>query len=166
MTTIPDISSVRQGDLALLSTERAQGLLASNIYARVAYVALDGTPRVFPIWFHWDGEAMTFGTVGGSAKVTALRKNPAIAVTIDTQDPPNPPGILQLRGTVTVTDEDDVFPEWFSAARKYLGDDAAEQWRAAYRASTASWARITLRPAWAGLLDFSGSRLPAASPLR
>ncbi len=48
-TTLP------QGDLRLLDTPVAVQLLASAIPARLAYVAEDGTPRVVPTWFHWNG---------------------------------------------------------------------------------------------------------------
>ena len=44
-----------QGDLALLDTELAQRLLTAPIPARLAFVALVGTPRVVPRWFHWTG---------------------------------------------------------------------------------------------------------------
>ncbi|MCK9921380.1 hypothetical protein MXD61_05635 [Frankia sp. AgPm24] len=37
---------------------RARTPLASTIPARFAYVALDGTPRVVPTWFHWTGEEL------------------------------------------------------------------------------------------------------------
>lgn len=41
-----------QGDRRLLESEMAQRLLTSTIPARLAYLALDGTPRVLPTWFH------------------------------------------------------------------------------------------------------------------
>lgn len=37
-----------QGDLALLGTAEARKLLTSQVPARLAYVARDGTPRVYP----------------------------------------------------------------------------------------------------------------------
>lgn len=33
----------------------AQELLKSNLTAQLGYMALDGTPRVVPIWFEWTG---------------------------------------------------------------------------------------------------------------
>jgi PPOX class probable F420-dependent enzyme len=159
--TTPTLSSIPQGDPALLETELAQQLLASTNYARLAFVAPDGTPRVHPIWFHWTGAELVFGTTLNARKVAALRKNPAVAVTIDTQDPPNPPRILQLRGPAAISAHDDVFDEWYAAARRYLGAEAAEAWRAGYRGLPHRWARIALRPTWVGLLDFE-TRLPAA----
>jgi len=53
----------KQGGLELLQTPVAQELLQSNIPARLAYVWRDGTPRVIPIWFHWNGEEIVLGTM-------------------------------------------------------------------------------------------------------
>ena len=44
-----------RGDVSCLSDPIAQELLTSRIPARLAYTWSDGTPRVVPIWFHWDG---------------------------------------------------------------------------------------------------------------
>ena len=42
----------KQGYVALLREPKARELLQSKIPSRLAYVWLDGTPRVVPIWFH------------------------------------------------------------------------------------------------------------------
>jgi hypothetical protein len=44
-----------QGDLELLNDPVARRLLASPVPARLAYTWTDGTPRVVPIGFHWNG---------------------------------------------------------------------------------------------------------------
>lgn len=44
-----------QGDLSLLEDPVAKELLESQHLARLAYVWTDGTWRVVPVWFHWDG---------------------------------------------------------------------------------------------------------------
>jgi hypothetical protein len=53
---------LKQGDLRLLETEVATRLLSAAIPARFAYLALDGSPRVLPTWFHWTGELLTMPT--------------------------------------------------------------------------------------------------------
>lgn len=40
----------------------AQELLQAPIPARLAYIWHDDTPRVVPIWFHWNGVALVLGT--------------------------------------------------------------------------------------------------------
>jgi hypothetical protein len=52
---------VKQGDLALLQQPASRELLQSKIPARLAYIATDGTPRVIPIWFHWNGTEFCYG---------------------------------------------------------------------------------------------------------
>jgi nitroimidazol reductase NimA-like FMN-containing flavoprotein (pyridoxamine 5'-phosphate oxidase superfamily) len=71
------------GDLALLDHPLAQRLLSSAEPAQLAYTWVDGTPRTVPIWFHWDGEAVVLTTPPRAPKLTALRANPQVAVTID-----------------------------------------------------------------------------------
>ena len=65
----------KQGGLELLQTPVAQELLQSNIPARLAYVWRDGTPRVIPIWFHWNGKEIVLGTPAKAPKTQALKSN-------------------------------------------------------------------------------------------
>ena len=51
---------VKQGDLNLLQHPTSRQLLESKIPARLAYVWTDGTPRVIPIWFHWNGSEFSW----------------------------------------------------------------------------------------------------------
>lgn len=72
-----------QGDVGLLRSRTAQELLASTELARVAYVAKDQTPRVFPMLFHWTDAELVLCTFAGARKIDAIRRRPDIAVTID-----------------------------------------------------------------------------------
>ena len=72
---------------AVMEDPVARRLLASANPARLAYVARDGTPRVVPVGFHWNGVAIVIGTVPGSAKVAALQARPDVALTIDISPP-------------------------------------------------------------------------------
>jgi predicted enzyme related to lactoylglutathione lyase len=83
--------AVPQGDLRLLESDVAQDLLASALPARVAYVAHDGTPRVVPTWFHWNGRELVMPTFVAAphvrrpaARLRDLRANPDVAISIDT----------------------------------------------------------------------------------
>lgn len=169
MSTVPtDRPGLRQGDLALLDTELAQRLLAAPIPARMAFIALDGTPRVVPTWFHWTGQDLVMPTyIAGpnigvrhpAARLAALRARPDVAVTIDTDT--FPPQSLSLRGQVEITEVDGLAPEYAAAARRYLGADAAGAMLAGLDQPGTAQARIVLRPSWAGLIDFD-SRRPSA----
>lgn len=98
----------------------------------MAFVALDGTPRVVPTWFHWTGRELVMATyVAGprigirhpAARLAALRARPDVAVTIDTES--FPPQSLSLRGRVEITEVDGLAPEYAATARRYLGEEAA-----------------------------------------
>lgn len=154
-----------QGDLGLLDSDLARRLLASSLPARYAYVARDGTPRVVSSWFYWTGEELVLPTFVGAPhirrpvhRLRALRANPAIAVSIDTDT--SPPEVLQMRGTATVTEVDGVATEYALAAPRYLGEEAAAAYLSQLDHPATRMARIVLRPAWVGLLDFQ-TRLPS-----
>jgi PPOX class probable F420-dependent enzyme len=151
--------AVRQGDLSLLEHPVARELLASNIPARIAYVWTDGTPRVTPIWFHWDGRELVLGTLPNAPKVKALQRNPRVAITID--DNHFPHKVLLIRGTARLKTLDGVVPEYAQAAERYFGPEQGRAWVEQLRQKTAQMVRIGIMPEWVGVLDFK-SRLPSA----
>ncbi|PXY29953.1 pyridoxamine 5-phosphate oxidase [Prauserella sp. PE36] len=127
-------------------------LLGSSIPARFSYVGLDGGPRVVPIGFHWTGAELVMSTVPTSAKVKALRANPRVAITIDTDS--FPPRVLLVRGSAHVEDVEGVPDEYITAARKVVPDDEFAGWEAGVRALYQRMTRIIVTPGWAKLLDF------------
>jgi hypothetical protein len=154
-----------QGDVGLLESDAARRLLGSGIPARFAYLALDGTPRVIPTWFHWTGDELVMPTFVAAphvrhpaARLAALRANPAVAVTIDTED--SPPVGLSIRGRASVTELDGVAPEYALAAPRYMGAEAAASYLAMIDQPGTRMARIAVRPSWVGLVDFQ-TRLPS-----
>ena len=58
----------------------ARRLLRGDVLARMAYIALDGTPRAMPIGFVWTGQHLDMCTATNSAKVKALSANPNVAL--------------------------------------------------------------------------------------
>jgi len=139
----------------------ARRLVTSANLARLAYIALDGTPRVVPVAFHWNGESIVIGTVPGSAKVAALRANAAVALTVDTSPPAWPPNVLLIRGTAEISLVDGVFPEYVEAARKVTPAEEFPDWEAGVRALYDRMGRIDVTPTWAKVHDFE-TRLPEA----
>jgi hypothetical protein len=147
----------RRGDLALLHDPVAQEMLCSTEPARLAYSWTDGTQRVVPIGFHWDGTAMFFGTQPYAPKIRALSANPTVAVTVDTNTFPY--HVLLLRGTVEIEVLDDVVPEYELAVVRYVGRELASSWLQQFRGKP--MARIRFEPAWASVIDFE-TRFPSA----
>jgi hypothetical protein len=161
-----DPMTLRQGDLGLLESDVARRLLSSRIPARFAYIATDGTPRVLATWFHWTGEVLAMPTFlaaphvrHAAGRIQALRARPVAAVTIDTET--FPPEVLTIRGQVEITEVEGIPAEYASAARRYLGDEAARAYLAQIDQPVTRMARIDLHPAWVGVHDFQ-SRLPSA----
>ncbi|WP_223166837.1 pyridoxamine 5'-phosphate oxidase [Nonomuraea sp. SYSU D8015] len=155
-----------QGDVRLLETDLAQRLLHSTIPARLAYIATDGTPRVMSTWYVWTGEELVMATyvhcppIGihrPPYRLRALRANPDVAITIDTE--PQPPQVLLLRGRVSITEMAGMVPEQAEAARRFLGEEGGAGYVAQADHPDTKMARIALRPTWVGVLDFQ-SRLP------
>jgi hypothetical protein len=146
---------------AVMEDPVGRRLLTSANPARLAYIALDGTPRVVPVAFLWNGESIVIGTVPGSAKVAALRADPAVALTIDTSPPAWPPNVLLVRGTAEVSLVDGVFPEYVEAARKVTPAEEFAGWEAGVNALYDQMARIDVTPTWATIHDFE-TRLPQA----
>src|SRR5579884_4372896 len=87
----------KQGGLELLEHPASQELLHSKIPARLAYIASDGTPRVVPIWFHWNGHEIVMASPPKAPKLKALAKNPKVWLTIDDNEFPH--RVLLIRGT-------------------------------------------------------------------
>src|SRR5580704_2169781 len=105
---------VKQGDLGLLQHPASKELLQSKIPARLAYVWTDGTPRVVPVWFHWNEREFVVGTPVKAPKLKALAKNPKVALTIDGNDFPHK--VLLVRGTARMETVDGIVPEYATAA--------------------------------------------------
>jgi len=150
---------VQQGDLELLQDPIAKELLQSTIPARLAYVWTDGTPRVVPIWFHWNGREVVMGTPPKAPKLKALAKNPKVSLTID--DNQFPHKVLLIRGTARLQAMNEIVPEYVMAAERYFGPEQGQAWVKQLRGMIPSMVRIAITPEWAGLLDFK-TRFPSA----
>jgi uncharacterized pyridoxamine 5'-phosphate oxidase family protein len=137
----------------------AQELMGSNIPARMAYTGNDGSPRVIPIGFHWNGEQLVVCTAPNAYKVRALAANPKVALTIDTND--QPPKVLLVRGTATMDIVDGVPLEYLEGAKKVFDEQQFEAFETQVRSFYKRMARIAITPEWAKLLDFE-TRIPSA----
>lgn len=155
-----DVMTLPQGNLRLLESDVAGRLLASTETARLAYVASDGTPRLVPMMFHWNGTEIVVSTFAGAHKIAALRAKPDVAITIDTAA--MPPLILQIRGRASVTDVDGIVPEYALAWRRYAGDEQAAATLAEIDHPDVKMARIAVRPTWVGVVDFM-TRFPGGT---
>ena len=137
----------------------SQELLARDL-TRLAYVAKDGTPRTIPIGFTWNGSEIVMCTTKNAPKLHALRKNPMVALTIDTEV--HPPRILLIRGRAELDFVDGIPDEYLQASGTYtMTPEQRVEWEAEVRSLYDGMVRIVVTPTWAKLIDFE-TTLPTA----
>ena len=143
----------------ILNRPTSQELLARDV-TRLAYVAKDGTPRSIPIAFTWNGSEIVMCTTKNAPKLHALRENPAVALTIDTEV--HPPKILLIRGRVELDVVDDIPEEYLQMNGSYeMSAEQRVEWEAEIRDLYDGMVRIVVTPTWAKLIDFE-TTLPSA----
>jgi uncharacterized pyridoxamine 5'-phosphate oxidase family protein len=161
------LASIRLGAYAarmreiteVLNRPLSQELLARDL-TRLAYVARDGTPRVVPIGFVWNGTEIVMCTARNAAKLTALRHNPAVALTIDTEV--HPPKTLLIRGRAELDVVEGIPDEYLQMNGSYtMTPEQREEWETEVRSVYDGMVRIVVTPTWAKLIDFE-TTLPSA----
>ena len=135
-------------------------LLARDL-TRLAYVAKDGTPRNVPVGFSWNGSGVVMCTAKNAPKLKALRDNPMVALTIDTEV--HPPKMLLIRGRAELDFVDGIPDEYLEASGTYkMTPEQRVEWEAEVRSLYSDgMVRIVVTPTWAKLIDFE-TTLPSA----
>ncbi|MFF0488336.1 pyridoxamine 5'-phosphate oxidase family protein [Nocardia sp. NPDC004068] len=143
----------------ILNRPISRELLARDL-TRLAYVATDGTPRSIPIAFTWNGSRIVLCTTKYAPKLPALRRNPMVALTIDTEV--HPPKILLLRGRAELDVVDGIPEEYLQMNGTYeMTPEQRVAWEAEIRSLYDGMVRIVITPTWAKLIDFE-TTLPSA----
>jgi hypothetical protein len=128
--------------------------------ARLAYVAKDGTPRNVPIGFTWNGTEIVMCTSTNAPKLPALRANPVVALTIDTEV--HPPKMLLVRGRAELDVVDGIPAEYLQMNGSYqMTPEQRVEWEAGVRELYDAMVRIVVTPTWAKMIDFE-TTLPSA----
>ncbi|MFF2082452.1 pyridoxamine 5'-phosphate oxidase family protein [Nocardia sp. NPDC058176] len=136
----------------ILNRPISQKLLARDL-TRMAYVATDGTPRTIPIGFTWNGTEIVLCTSTNAPKLHALRKNPMVALTIDTEI--HPPELLLIRGRAELDVVDGIPAEYLQMNGSYqMTAEQRVEWEAGVRSLYDGMVRIVVTPTWAKLIDF------------
>jgi hypothetical protein len=151
--------TTRQGDLSLLDHPVAQRLLRSHVPAHLAYDWTDGTPRVVPIGFHWNGKDIIIGTFPHAPKMKALKDGAKVALSIDSDRMPY--NVLLIRGSVQTRVVNGIAPEYEAMIFRTQGDEGGAQWLASMRPIAPTMALLAITPEWVGVLDFE-TRFPSA----
>jgi hypothetical protein len=136
----------------ILNRPYSKDLLAGAL-TRLAYVARDGTPRTVPIAFVWNGSQIVMCTTKNAPKLPALRTNPMVALTIDTEV--HPPKILLIRGRAELDVVDGIPDEYLQANGAYkMTSEQRVEWEKEIRSLYDGMVRIVVTPTWAKLIDF------------
>lgn len=152
---------MRQNEIAeVLKRPLSQELLARDL-TRLAYIAKDGTPRNVPIGFTWNDAEIVMCTAKNAPKLPALRNNPTVALTIDTEE--YPPKILLIRGRAELDYVDGIPDEYLQATGDaVMTPEQRAEWEAEVRSLYHDgMVRIVVTPTWAKLIDFE-TTLPSA----
>ena len=143
----------------VLNRPYSQELLARDL-ARLAFVAPDGTPRSIPIGIHWNGTEIVMCTATNARKIAMLRRNPAVALTIDTES--HPPKVLLLRGEAELDLVDGIPDEYMQFNGTYdMTPEQRAEWEEGVKSLYDGMVRVVVKPTWAKLIDFE-TTLPTA----
>lgn len=147
----------REEIIELMNDPIARELVQAPIHARFAYNARDGSPRVVPVGYSWNGEVFLTVSPVNAPKVEALAANPKVALTVDTNS--YPPHVLLVRGEAAVELVDGVPDAFVESSRRFVGEDGMPEWEAGVRALYKQMAIIRITPTWVKVFDFE-TRLP------
>ena len=143
----------------VLNRPLSQELLARDL-ARLAFIALDDTPRSIPIGIFWNGTEIVMCTAKNARKLPALRRIPAVALTIDTES--HPPKVLLLRGEAELDVVDGIPEEYMQWNGTYeMTPEQRAEWEVGVQSLYDGMVRVVVKPTWAKLIDFE-TTLPTA----
>lgn len=130
----------------------SQQLLREQPVLHLAYSAPDGSPRVIPLAYLWDGHSFRIWTIPISDKVATLRNDPRVAITIDVNGPP--PRILLARGRAELSTVTGVPDGYLEASHRNMPAEMWDGFDAQVRTLYEQMTAIVITPEWAKLIDF------------
>lgn len=95
--------------------------------AKLAVVRADGSPQVAPVWIARDGDEIVFLTSADTVKGKSILRDGRVSLCLDNELPPF--DFLTINGTTTTSTDPDELLHWATeTARRYMGDELAEQY--------------------------------------
>jgi nitroimidazol reductase NimA-like FMN-containing flavoprotein (pyridoxamine 5'-phosphate oxidase superfamily) len=143
-----------------LSHPEAQRLLRDAPLLSLGYNGTDGTPRVIPIGYFWNGAEVVICTATTSPKARALAERPTVALSIDEGATPMDSKAVLIRGTAVLETVDGVPEEYIAGARKVMAAEQIPAFEQACAQMYPQMVRITIAPAHARFFDFGAGRMP------
>lgn len=94
---------------------------------KLAVVRKDGSPRVAPVWIIRDGDEIVFLTSADTVKGKSILRDGRVSICVDDENPPF--DFVIIDGTSTTSTDPDELLHWATeTARRYMGDDLADQY--------------------------------------
>ena len=112
-----------------MSEAELEGFLAQTFPTPLGVVATlrrDGSPHVIPVWFRWDGGAVTIWTTDTRAWVRNLLRDPRVAFSVQTFEEPYPAVMMRGRATASTADDAATVEEARAISRRYLPREEVE----------------------------------------
>ncbi|MFC8808801.1 pyridoxamine 5'-phosphate oxidase family protein [Streptomyces anthocyanicus] len=94
----------RRGRIMMTPGE-LEAFLTTQRTCRVAIVSADGAPHVSTLWFVWDGASMWLYSVVRSRRWADLRRDPRVAIVVDTGEEYDELRGVELSGRVAFVGE-------------------------------------------------------------
>ncbi|MDX2681763.1 MULTISPECIES: pyridoxamine 5'-phosphate oxidase family protein [Streptomyces] len=95
----------RRGRKIMMTPGELDAFLTVHRTCRVATVSTDGAPHVSALWFLWDGTALWLYSVVRSKRWSDLRRDPRVAIVIDTGEEYDALRGVELSGAVEFVGE-------------------------------------------------------------
>lgn len=151
--------SVEQGSLELLQDPVAQELLCGPYPAHLTYLWKDGTPRVIPIAFHWNGQEIIMASADSAPKNEVI-DGQKVTLVIDTSTYPFK--VLTIRGTARLEKVPGPPEEYALACEQLMGKEGAAAWFQGLGPMLPKikyFGKVVVTPEWVRVTDFE-TRFP------
>lgn len=113
-----------------LTAEVRSFVCAGTRTGKLGFTAKDGRPLVAPVWFVVEGPddepELLFNTGRDTAKGRAIRRDPRLALCVDSERPPY--GFVQIQGMATWTEEPaELVRSATAIGARYMGAERAAE---------------------------------------
>lgn len=95
----------RRGRKIMMTPGELDSFLTTQRTCRVATVSAEGAPHVSALWYLWDGSALWLYSVVRSKRWTQLRRDPRVAIVVDTGEEYDTLRGVELSGAVEFVGE-------------------------------------------------------------
>lgn len=111
-------------------------MLDATEFATLATLNPNGYPHLSVVWLERDGDDLLVSTIKGRRKHLNMERDPRVTILVYPQD--DPYSYIELRGTVTMTDEGgreliDRLNDRYTGTGRFTGDDGTDNVRVVCR---------------------------------